>query len=103
MLRQRQRRVRVWKFLPRGTWRFCLFIYHSKINILEPHYLLWLLAFCGYFFVASSHKICGEEGSPFLWLLVVPTYDAHLQGPKLGPVRMFQDAQHHFNNKEYDA
>jgi hypothetical protein len=41
-----------------------------------------------YFFVASSHKICGEEGSPFLWLLIVPTYDAHFQQPKLGPVQM---------------
>jgi hypothetical protein len=34
-------------------------------------------------FVASSHKICGEEGSPILWLLIVPTYHAHLQLPKL--------------------
>jgi hypothetical protein len=45
---------------------------------------LILIEFCGYFFVASSHRICGEEGSPILWLLIVPTYDLTAPMAKTG-------------------
>jgi hypothetical protein len=52
---------------------------------------LRLPVFHSYFlFVASSHKICGKEGSLIVWLLVVPVYDVTPPTAKLGPARMFQ-------------
>jgi hypothetical protein len=68
---------------------------------LQQPQILWLLAtmpkklrlpvFHSYFlFVASSHKICGKEGSLIVWLLVVPVYDVTPPTAKLGPARMFQ-------------
>jgi hypothetical protein len=67
------------------TCQTCLTCPLFSVSI-TPALSYYVVALCGYFF---SHKICGEEGSPILWLLIVPTYYAHLPQQTLGPVWMF--------------